>query len=203
MSDDTAQALQGIGAFICEFSNLEKELGEALKVVLGLQKNPAADAIVDLIGDFSRKTKIVRAAVKIATKADGSHTTLDWKNKADKTMRKVLGCNNPGRVELAHCHIEPHADGSISLQRPGQDAVKWNAGEIAKKIDKLRRVTSELASVRTDLMHLAVPTGWMSADNFQPRQISERLWDALLSTSTSGPNTPLAARTKPKTGKGS
>jgi hypothetical protein len=39
-----AKTHQAIGAFICAFSTLEHELGEAIKVVLGIENHPAADA---------------------------------------------------------------------------------------------------------------------------------------------------------------
>jgi hypothetical protein len=196
MSDE-AQAHQGIGAFMCEFSALEQELGEAVKIVLRLHGNPAADAIVGVISDFGRKTNIVKEAVQTATKVGGTATTLAWKASADKTMNEVLGCNNPDRVDLAHCYLEPQPDGSVNLSRPGKKPKTWSAPDIDTKIGTLRRLTSEVATIRSDLsnLNIPVPTGWMSVDTFQPRQISPRLWDALLSTSTSGTGTPIAAST--------
>ncbi len=46
--------------------------GESIKVVLGLQNNPTADAIVAAIKDFARKAGIVSAASAGAKKSDGS-----------------------------------------------------------------------------------------------------------------------------------
>ena len=48
MSDETefAKAYQAIGEYFCAFSVLDRELGEAVKVVLGLQSHPAADFVV-------------------------------------------------------------------------------------------------------------------------------------------------------------
>jgi hypothetical protein len=55
MADEPlAKAHQAVGAYFCAFSELERELGEALKVVLRLEGNAAADVIVALVGDFAR-----------------------------------------------------------------------------------------------------------------------------------------------------
>jgi len=170
---------------MCEFSDLEHEVGEALKVVLRLQTNSIADEIVDLIGDFRRKAEIVRVAAQTATNADGSDTTPAWKAQVDKTMGEVLGINNPGRVDVAHRYLKPQPDGSITLQRPGKQPVAWSADVLNTKIETLKRLASEVATMRDDLttLRIPVPTGWMSVDVYQPRQISPQLWDAILSTS--------------------
>src|SRR5438874_3339282 len=49
------KAHKGIGEFFCAFSSLERELGQAIKVVLRLEGNAAADTIVGLVEDFGRK----------------------------------------------------------------------------------------------------------------------------------------------------
>jgi hypothetical protein len=69
MLDSMVKAHQAIGEYFCAFSSLERELGQAIKVVLRLQDNAAADAIVSLIGDFARKAGVVREAVQTATRA--------------------------------------------------------------------------------------------------------------------------------------
>jgi hypothetical protein len=86
MADEPlAKAHQAIGAYFCAFSELERELGEALKIVLQLRGNPAADAIVALVGDFRRKASIVREAIQHARNANWTEPTDEWKAKADKT----------------------------------------------------------------------------------------------------------------------
>jgi hypothetical protein len=177
-----AQAHQAIGEYFCAFSALERELGEVLKVVLRLQGNAAADAIVALIRDFVRKALVVGEAIQTATKADGAATTPQWKAQADKTLADVLGCNNDRR-DLAHDYLEAFPAGSITLQKPGQPSRSWSYENINSKIAKMGKLTSELTGIRTDLttLNVPIPTGWMSVDTFQPRQISQQLWDALTS----------------------
>ena len=46
MSDEHANAFQAIGAYFCAFSAMERELGEAIKVIFRLQNHEAADTIV-------------------------------------------------------------------------------------------------------------------------------------------------------------
>jgi hypothetical protein len=185
MADPYAQAHQAIGAFMCEFSKLEHELGEALKVVLGLQTNRSADAIVGLIGDFTRKANIVREAVQTATQAGDVPTSQAWKDNADKTLREVLGCNYPDRIDLAHSHLKPQSDGSVILQRPGKTPETWSTQDLNDKITNLSRLASEVARIHSELnrMNIPVPTGWMSMDNnYLRRQMSDQHWEALKTT---------------------
>jgi hypothetical protein len=115
-----AKAHEAIGEYFCAFSNLERELGEAIKVVLRLQGNLAADAIVALIGDFARKTRVVREAVQTAKHVDATDPDQKWKDNAVDIMEDILGCNNPDRTDLAHDYLDPHPDGSVGLQKPGK-----------------------------------------------------------------------------------
>jgi hypothetical protein len=57
------EAHQAIGAYLCAFSALDQELGETVKVIFRLQAHQAADTIVAALEDFSRKARLVRAAV--------------------------------------------------------------------------------------------------------------------------------------------
>jgi hypothetical protein len=122
--------------------------------------------------------------------------TQAWKDKADATLKEVLGCNDPDRVDLAHSYLEPHTDGSVSLQRPGRAPDMWSANDLDDKVEELTRLASEVAAINSELtrLNIPVPTDWMSMDTYVPRRLSPRLWEALMSTSTSGPNTPISAR---------
>jgi hypothetical protein len=171
-----AKAHEAIGEFFCAFSRLERELGEALKVVLQLQGNPAADAIVGIVHDFARKVRVVRAAVQTAKNLDGSDPNERWKVDADELMGKILGCNNPGtkdlgRVDLSHDYLDPRADGSVSLRKPGQEPKIWTSQNFVDKIAKLNDLTAKLKTVTTDLttLRIQIPSGWISMDPYQPR----------------------------------
>jgi hypothetical protein len=162
------QAHQAIGEFFCEFSELERELGETIKVFLRLRENPAADAIVGLVGDFARKANVVLHAVQGTEYADGSPTSEEWKANTAKTIEKILGCNNPDRRDLAHDYLEPHLDGSLALQKPGQNPRTWSSESLRGKIEELQRLTLELRKLNSELtnLNITVPTayGWLTAD---------------------------------------
>jgi hypothetical protein len=166
---ETPQTHQSIGEYYCAFSELEHELGEAIKVVLRLEGHVAADAIVAAVQDFHRKANIVLQAVQGAKNADGTNPTPEWKSAADQTLREVIGCNNPHRVRLAHDHLKPHTDGSLDLQQPGKEPNNWSSEEFERKIAKVKALTSALRTLRTELttLNIPVPTGWMSIDAFQ------------------------------------
>jgi hypothetical protein len=89
-----AEAHQAIGEFYCEFSKLERELGETIKVIFRLEEHEASDAIVAALGDVGRKINLVWAAVLLAKNVDGSETTTEWKDKADKTMKAIWQRND-------------------------------------------------------------------------------------------------------------
>jgi len=78
-------------------------------------------------------------------------------------MGDILGCNNPGRVGLAHDYLEPHPDGSVSLQKPGQPKTSWTSTDFARKTQKLKDLTNELRTATTDLTKLTLPdpSDWM------------------------------------------
>ena len=150
------KAHKGIGEFFCAFSSLERELGQAIKVVLRLGGNAAAETIVGLVGDFGRKARIVRAAIQTAKNVDNSDPDENWKTNADKIMGEILGCNNPDRIDLAHDYLEPHADGSVSLQKLGSDPRTWTAQDFDRKIAKLKELTIKLNGLTTDLTTLVI-----------------------------------------------
>ena len=171
-TDPNCKAHAAIGRYFYAFSTLERELGESLKVVLRLQENPAADATVGAVGDFARKANIVREAIQGAKNADGSAPTNEWKERADKTIREILGCNRPDRVDLAHDYLEPGPDGSLGLQKPGQNPRAWTSQDFDSKIKKLQDLAVGLTNVRTDLttLRIPVPTGWMFQEPMMMRR---------------------------------
>lgn len=174
MNDDTkfAKAHQAIGQYFSEFSELERELGEAVKVVLHLEKHDAADIVVAALRYPSTKASLVRAAAEIAKKKDGSETSTEWKAKADKTLGEIIKHSNGSRNTLAHSLLEPQDDGSVNvtsrtLSHSGQmtpGATKpWN---LEDEIDKVQKLTKELREIRIELSHLEVVVGkihWVQA----------------------------------------
>jgi hypothetical protein len=79
VNDDTkfAKAHQAIGQYFSEFSELERELGEAVKVVLHLEGHDAADIVVAALRYPSAKASLVRAAANVATKKKDGDRNLD------------------------------------------------------------------------------------------------------------------------------
>jgi hypothetical protein len=174
-----AAAHQAIGAYFCEFSLVEQELGESVKVVYGLQSHEASDAIIAALGDFARKASMVLAASKGAKNADGKmEAAADWKDKVETTITRVFKCNND-RVLLAHSLLQPNADGSVDLVRlkitggevTGRDGVKWSRNDFVAKIGRLKEVAKELKSLNDELraFKYTIPNlGWVSISNFEP-----------------------------------
>ena len=74
MSDEAAfaRAYQALGEYFCAFSALDRVLGQAVKVVLDLDRHPAGDFVVAALEDPARKANLVLAAVAVAKNADGS-----------------------------------------------------------------------------------------------------------------------------------
>jgi hypothetical protein len=182
VNDDTkfAKAHQAIGQYFSEFSELERELGEAVKVVLHLEDRDAADIVVAALRYPSTKASLVRAAAKIARKKDGSETLTEWKAKADETLNEIIKHSNGSRNTLAHSLLQPREDGSVNvtgrtLSHSGQmtqGATKpWN---LKDEIDKVRRLTKELTEIRIELSKLDVTIGKIRWD---PRLYLEPPYD--------------------------
>jgi hypothetical protein len=112
----------------------------------------------------------VQSAVQGAKKADGTEPAVEWKASADKTLSQVQGCNNPDRVDLAHNYLEPHSDGSVSLQKPGLNPKTWTSEDFDAKIKKLKNLTLELRAIGSDLtkLEVSVPRSWIMMDAYQP-----------------------------------
>ena len=196
MSDEHANAFQAIGAYFCAFSAMERELGEAIKVIFRLQNHEAADTIVAALGDVAKKINLVRSATQIAKNADGSDTSEEWKTRADATMKTILGCNSGDRVTLAHSYLEPNADESVtltSLQVPGgvlkNRQETWTEADFRRKTEQLAELTAQLRSLKNNLSTFTVTvpnTGWMNPywDTPLPmrRTMSAALIDALSQT---------------------
>jgi len=169
-----SKAHEAIGAYFCAFASLERELWQTIKVVYRLQNHEAADAIVAALGDFSRKGSLVRAAVQLAKRADGTDTSDEWKESADATLGAILGCSDE-RNRLAHGELEPHEDGSVLIRRlkpdkgklKGFDPVLWSQESFTSKIAALGKLTHELASVKDELAKVEIPyqsLAWLNVD---------------------------------------
>jgi hypothetical protein len=167
VNDDTnfAKAHQAIGEYFSEFSELERELGEAVKMVLHLDGHDAADIVVAALRYPSMKASLVRAAAEIAKKKDGSETSTEWKTKADKTLKEIIKHSDGTRNTLAHSLLKPREDGLVdvtsrTLSHTGQmtpEATKpWN---LKDEIDEVRRLTEGLRDIRAELSKLEVQVG--------------------------------------------
>jgi hypothetical protein len=173
MSDknSSSEAFQAIGEYFCAFSKLESELGETIKVALRIETHEAGNTIVAALGDVSRKISLVRAAVQIAKKADGSETTEQWKKNADETMKKIYACNTEDRVLLAHSFLEPKSGGAVQFTRlhlPNgvfkSRQETWTQQDFTSKIQELADLTSRLASIKNELntLQIKIPDlGWL------------------------------------------
>ena len=175
MNDDTklAKAHQAIGEYFAEFSELERELGEAVKTVLHLEKHDAADIVVAALRYPSTKASLVRAAAEIARKKDGSETSPEWKAKADKTLGEIGKHCYDSRNTLAHSLLEPQEGGSVkvtsrTLSASGQ---KTETRNLKDEIDTVQRLTKELTEIRTELSKLDVTVGkirWIRTHEWHP-----------------------------------
>jgi hypothetical protein len=177
------KAHEAIGAYLCVFSTLERELGETVKVIFGLQQHEAADIIVAALHDFSRKVRLIQGAIAVAKKADGSETSSEWKDASEKTLDRTWSANDD-RVLLAHSLLEPNDDGSLKLTRlqlgSGAASKTWTEKDFERKVNEIRDLIRQLQSIRTDLSNLTitVPSGWLTIDQFQsqpPRLSPEAL----------------------------
>jgi hypothetical protein len=167
MNDDKkfAKAHQAIGEYFSKFSELERELGEAVKVVLHLEKHDAADIVVAALRFPSAKAGLVRAAAEIAKKKDGSEASTEWKAKADETLEDIIKHSNGSRNTFAHSLLEPQEDGSVkttnrTLSHSGQmtpgEPKTWN---LKDEIDTVQRLTQELREIKDALSNLDVQVG--------------------------------------------
>jgi hypothetical protein len=154
------KAHQAIGEYFAEFSELERELDEAVKMVLHLEGHPAADIVVDMLKYPRIKASLVREAAKIATKKkDGREISTKWKARADKTLGRILEHNGNSRDPLAHSHLEPQEDGSVKVTRRIEGQRKSEVWSLGNKIDEVRRLTKELREIRDELSELEVDVG--------------------------------------------
>jgi hypothetical protein len=184
VNDDTkfAKAHQAIGEYFAEFSELERELGEAVKVVLDLETHDAADIVVAALKYPSNKASLVRAAVEVATKKDGSEPTA-WKAEADDTLKEIIEHSDGARNTFAHSHLEPQEDGSVkttrqTLSHRGQmtwgEPKTWN---LKDETNEVRRLTQELREIKDALPNLDVPVGkiqWIDVKDLEPPLLTLR-----------------------------
>ena len=185
MSDEAAfaRAYQALGEYFCAFSALDRALGQAVKVVLDLDRHPAGDFVVAALEDPARKANLVLAAVAVAKNADGSETSAKWKKSAEKTVKKALGHNQDTRVAMAHSYLEPQADGSIRLTkqnlRQGQLKGEPKTWKLEDKIKETREITKNLQRITADLgtLTISIPDlGWLVplSEPIPPRRTSGR-----------------------------
>jgi hypothetical protein len=183
VNDDTkfAKAHQAIGVYFSEFSELERELGEAVKVVLHLEEHEAADLVVDLLRYPRNKASLVKEAAEIATKKkDGSKISTKWKTRANKTLGDILGHNEACRDHLAHSHLEPQENGSVKVTRGSKGQRKPKNWNLQTKIDEVRRLTKELREIRIELSKLEVDVGkihFIRIHEWHPRSYLEPPYD--------------------------
>jgi hypothetical protein len=169
VNDDTkfAKAHQAIGKYFAEFSELERELGEAVKVVVDLEKHDAANIVVDLLRYPRTKAELVRGALQITTKKkDGTKISTKWKARAHKTLGTIIEHNNACRDYLAHSHLEPLENGSVKVTRGSKGQRKPENWNLQTKIDEVRRLTKALREIRIELSKLEVIVGkihWVEA----------------------------------------
>jgi hypothetical protein len=162
VNEDTkfAKAHQAIGEYFCAFSELERELGEAVKVVLHLDRHEAADLVVDLLRYPRIKAQLVQEAARIATKKkNGRKISTKWKTEADKTLSKIIGHNETCRDHLAHSRLEPQEDGSVTVTRGSKGQRTSQNWKLKTKIDEVRRLTETLRQIRIELSDLELVTG--------------------------------------------
>ena len=209
--DSHAKAHQAIGAYFSAFSALERELGEAIKVVFRLQGHEAADAIAAAL-EMAKKIDLVWTAVLLARNVDDSETTREWKEKAAATMSAIHGYNTE-RNALAHSHLEPAADGSVVFarlqNRSGElkgkgEPNKWSQADFANKIAQLSEVTKRLEQMKSDLLRFTVPLsglGWLNDVHqvyYRPQQMQMRNVALLDSVGVVSPPPAPEVGTKPK-----
>lgn len=206
-TDENVKAHQAIGAYFCAFSALERELGEAIKVVFRLQGHEAADAIAAAL-EMAKKIDLVWTAVLLAKKADGTETTEEWKEKAAATMSEIYGSNSE-RNALAHSHLEPAADGSVAFARlQNRSGVlkgkgepnKWEPAHFASKITQLSELTKQLEQMKSDLSKFTVPLsglGWLNDQHRQMYYPQPQMFrnNALLNSIASSPPAPPGENT--------
>jgi hypothetical protein len=190
--DPLAEAYQSIGEYFVEFSKVEHELGQAVIVVLGLQKNEASDAIVSSL-DFAKKAGFVLAAINDAKNASGSEASEEWKKGAATAVKEAFECNDD-RVSLSHSLLQPNEDGSVDLKRLSLDRGKvkdaedrWVYEDFTEKIMRSRAVAGKLRSLNKELRNIKieVPAAHLSLSSTSPmlifrRQMSPALMQSLV-----------------------
>jgi hypothetical protein len=168
-----SEAFQAIGEFFCAFSALERALDISVKVVLKIEDDQAVLVCLAL-NDFARKANLVFSAIQsIDKKLDGSDIPREWKQEAIDTMKRVLGINNPGRVQMAHGFLETRDDGSISVSYPRLEYGKitgtpklLTGPELKAKIESVRELTGKLEEIQAYLSTVKIVTisGGLSLD---------------------------------------
>jgi hypothetical protein len=167
------QAHEALGAYFCAYSKVDHEVGEIVKVVLGLRANEAGDAIVAALGDFKKKASLVLAASLTAKQADGKDASDEWKASVKRQINRAFECNDK-RVPLAHSLLEPQADGSVRQARQildrgtlKQSGKIWIREELLSQIQTMEALAAELHQLTDELSKFkyTVPleAGWLAS----------------------------------------
>jgi len=140
--DNRAATEQALGRFLVSFSCLEREVGEAVKIVLSA-KEPA-DLIVAALGDFARKVNTVKAAIKHAQGVDRKPASEEWKKSTLKTMNACLKINEEWRVLLAHASMEIEESGDLKMRSLTITGGKFEPKEETKTAAELQAAADNI-----------------------------------------------------------
>jgi len=136
---------QALGRFFVSFSGLEREIGEAVKVVLSA-KEPA-DLLVAALGDFTRKVNTVKAAIEHAQSVDRKPVTEECKNYTRDTMNDCLKIKDEWRVLLAHASLQIEENGDLKVRHLTISGGKFEPKEDTKTAAELQTAASSIDSL--------------------------------------------------------
>jgi hypothetical protein len=148
---------EAVGRFLCIFSELEHELGEAVKVIFKVQDQEAADAI-GALADFTKKVNLVKSAVDFARRSSGEELSGEWKKSAQATLNAILAVNTKERVLLVHSRLQPQTDGSVVITRlTAQGTLKidkktWTQEDFRKKYTQIEDLINEVRAITKELL---------------------------------------------------
>ena len=153
---------ESIGRFLCSFSNVEYELGGAIKVILEIQHSDRADAIIGALGDITRKINLVRSAIDFAQNIDKTPIDRNWVKKSKQTMNDILTINHKQRIFLAHAYLQITSDGHLKLTKlrtDGELKVRqeiWKRADLEKYCSDLDTLAQEVRAITTRLSTIVI-----------------------------------------------